>query len=86
MTGPGVGRNQVRKHPTNHIDITATIVELASAVDHVAIPLDGLSFVSALDANAPSFTEWRTYSFTEFYVKNNTWWSMRHLNETVSAP
>ena len=49
----------MRKHPTNHIDITATIVDIADASQHVTIGLDGLSFKSALDVSGANFSAWR---------------------------
>jgi hypothetical protein len=45
VRGPGVLGNRLLPHPTNHLDITATIVELARAQATAPSNLDGLSFV-----------------------------------------
>ena len=80
IMGPGVPQGEIRYHPTNHLDITATIVALAGAGDHVPTshPLDGLSFADALTDTPPTIEAWRAYSFSEFYVNDNTWWAIRH--------
>merc|ERR1712100_951506 len=46
ITGPGVPRGKVRAHPTNHLDITATIADFAGAAHFSPHPLDGNSFRS----------------------------------------
>ena len=76
MRGPGIPANTTLLHPTNHLDITATVVELAGATP-VGDPLDGKSFVSALGPSPSSPSEWRDFSFTEFFGNANTWWSIR---------
>lgn len=43
MTGPGVPPNSTQLHPTTHVDIAATLVDLAGA-HATGPPLDGLSF------------------------------------------
>ena len=79
-------------HPTNHLDITATIVELAGAIatPNPAGPLtdpalDGLSFLSDLSHNAPPAQladTWRQHSFSEFFANDNTWRLVRVVNST----
>eukprot|EP01043_Picozoa_sp_COSAG02_P016885 COSAG02_NODE_753_length_17610_cov_23.119753_9_plen_300_part_00 len=79
-------------HPTNHLDITATIVELAGAIatPNPAGPLtdpalDGLSFLSDLAHNAPPTRladSWRQHSFSEFFADDNTWRLVRVVNST----
>ena len=87
ILGPGVPHGQIRYHPTNHLDITATIVELSGASSHVPAdrPLDGLSFAAALTNSPPTIEVWREYSFSEFYVNDNTWWAIRHINTSGIA-
>lgn len=85
VRGPGVPSDETRAHPSNHLDITATIVDLAGAGAHVAHPLDGKSFMPVLRANPPSVAEWRPYSFSEFFVANNTWTALRFINSTTGA-
>jgi hypothetical protein len=75
----------VLPHPTNHLDITATIVELAHATAPTAPPLDGLSFVAELAAPAAPAAlgdKWRQHSFSEFFGAFNTWQLVRVVNST----
>ena len=77
VRGPGVLPGRVLPHPTNHLDITATIVELAGAIATpnpagplTAPALDGLSFLSDLSHSAPPSQladMWRQHSFSEFF-------------------
>ena len=50
VTGPGVLRGRVLPHPTNHLDITATIVDIAGAAAKAPGNLDGLSFIDELSS------------------------------------
>mmetsp|Transcript_35537 Transcript_35537/g.58889 ORF Transcript_35537/g.58889 Transcript_35537/m.58889 type:complete len:434 (+) Transcript_35537:2-1303(+) len=80
VRGPDVPAGQVRWHPTTHIDITATIAELAGgAARYSPHPIDGLSFAAVLKATPPPFASWRDFSFSEFYVGQNTWRNIRML-------
>ena len=77
IRGPNIPANSTVVHPTNHIDITATVVELASATAAGPV-LDGLSFANVLVANPPSPAAWgRTFSFTEHFSNANTWLEIR---------
>lgn len=78
----GIPRGEVRAHQTTHLDITATVVELAFAQSTAPKDLDGLSFANALPSDGISPAAWRGYSFTEFFGDNNTWWAVRVLNTT----
>jgi N-acetylglucosamine-6-sulfatase len=82
IAGPGVPAGAVRLHQTTHLDITATVVELAGAQGAAPKDLDGLSFAPALPDNGPAPGAWRGYSFTEFFGGNNTWWNVRVVNTT----
>eukprot|EP00054_Salpingoeca_dolichothecata_P012519 m.69423 g.69423 ORF g.69423 m.69423 type:complete len:312 (+) comp19983_c0_seq1:791-1726(+) len=84
VRGPGVPAGSTRPHPTAHIDITRTIVELAQAEKTSPLEvMDGKSFASVLTTNPPSIADWRPYSFSEFYTMNNTWLAVRRVNETT---
>ena len=52
VRGPGVLAGRVLPHPTNHLDITATFVELAGAAEHAPDNLDGQSFAAELGDSA----------------------------------
>jgi hypothetical protein len=83
IAGPGVPKGEIRLHQTTHLDITATVVDLAGAkITAPTDDLDGLSFASALRENGPSPSAWRGFSFTEFFSGNNTWWNVRVVNAT----
>ena len=85
MRGPGVLSGRVLPHPTTHLDITATIVELAHAAAPTEPPLDGLSFASELGVDTtPSelADKWRQHSFSEFFGNTNTWQLVRVVNST----
>jgi N-acetylglucosamine-6-sulfatase len=75
VRGPGVLRNATLLHPTNHVDLTATIVELAGATP-IGPPLDGLSFAAALNGTRGPYA-WRNYSFSEFFSAADTWAALR---------
>ena len=81
VRGPGIPANQTRAHPTTHLDIIATIVELAGAADSLPkdpkYALDGKSFAQALTASPVAVEDWRTFSFSEFLNGNNTWRAVR---------
>jgi hypothetical protein len=74
--GPGVPRNGSQPHPTTHVDIAATVLQLAGAAP-AGEPLDGLSFASVLSAAPPAAQAWRNHSFSEFFGPLNTWASLR---------
>jgi hypothetical protein len=92
VRGPGVLPGRVLPHPTNHLDITATIVSLAgaTATPSPAAPptdpaLDGLSFWADLGRRAPPAAladAWRQHSFSEFFSNTNTWRLVRVVNST----
>lgn len=86
VRGPGVAANETRAHPSNHLDITATIVDLAGASEYTPGELDGKTFSEVLGSNPPSVADWRSYSFSEFYVGNNTWNAIRYINSTSGLP
>ena len=81
VTGPGVPRGEVRLLPTNHLDLTATIAHLGGVAKHSPHPLDGQSFVGALTATPPAVADWRSFSFSEFYVQQNTWRMIRLVDD-----
>jgi hypothetical protein len=85
LRGPGVASGATLSHPTNHLDITATIVELAgAAVTPAGVALDGKSFAAEI-ANASIRADpdgWRQYSFSEFFSGINTWQLVRVVNST----
>ena len=68
--------NVTLEHASNHLDITATIVELTGAKP-VGPPLDGLSLVPALGPSPIAPEEWRAYQFSEFFGDELTWWKVR---------
>ena len=76
IKGPGVPAGTTLLHPTNHLDITATVVELAGATPS-GPALDGKSFAAALTSTPVAPEDWRTFSFTEHFSNANTWWSIR---------
>ena len=78
----GIPRDEVRAHQTTHLDITATVVELAGAQSTAPKDLDGLSFANALPSDGVTPAAWRSYSFTEYFGGNNTWWAVRVVNVT----
>ena len=93
VRGPGVLAGRVLPHPTTHLDITATIVELAgaTATPNPAGPprdpaLDGLSFLSELGASGKTPSQlgdaWRQHSFSEFFASDDTWRLVRVVNST----
>jgi arylsulfatase A-like enzyme len=79
-----VPKGEVRLHQTTHLDITATVVELAGATSTAPTDLDGLSFASALPSDGVRPSAWRGFSFTEFFSGNNTWWNVRVVNATYA--
>ena len=72
---------------STHIDITATVVELAGLSPFVPSdrPLDGKSFAGALTPTPTPVSEWRNFSFTEFYVADLTWWAVRHIDAATGS-
>jgi len=83
ITGPGVVRGEVRPHPTTHLDITATIAELAGAAKFAPHALEGKSFHTTLTQHPPSIKDWRQFSYSEYYSNQNTWRNIRFINETT---
>ena len=79
VRGPGVPMGGVRHHPTNQLDVTATIAELAGAARFAPRPLDGLSFAAALTDAPPPHTAWRNFSFSEFHRGKDTWRALRMI-------
>ena len=82
IAGPGVPQGEIRLHQTTHLDITATVVDLAGAAATAPKDLDGLSFAPALKAGGVTPQAWRPYSFSEFFGGQNTWWNVRVINST----
>ena len=83
VRGPGVPKGEVRAHPTNHVDLTKTLAELAGGVDaHAKHPLDGKSFADVLHG-ASDVDAWRNFSFSEFFEGRNTWHKLRWVNGTT---
>lgn len=86
VRGPGVRPNVTLSHPTNLLDITATIVDLAGATDFLPFELDGLSFAKEIVRSAgdpaPDADSWRQFAFSEFFANNNTWRLVRVANST----
>jgi len=84
IRGPGIPKGEVRIHPTTHLDITATIADLANIPSSSPpFPIDGKSFKEVLTATPPSLNKWRNFSFSEFFVTVNTWRQIRHINATT---
>ena len=81
VTGPGVSRGVTLPHPTTHLDITATLVELAGAKPTGT--LDGKSFASELAGEGGADGDaWRQFSFSEFFAADNTWQLVRVVNSS----
>ncbi len=76
IAGPGVPPNTTLLHPSNHLDITATIVELAGATP-TGPPLDGKSFAADLGPTPGPASAWRDFSFTEHFGNALTWQAIR---------
>ena len=74
--GPGIPSNSTLLYPTNHLDLTATIVELSGAKP-TGPPLDGKSFAAALGPSPPAPSDWRDFSFTEHFENDVTWQAIR---------
>eukprot|EP00756_Hemistasia_phaeocysticola_P050778 Hpha_TRINITY_DN25966_c0_g1::TRINITY_DN25966_c0_g1_i1::g.185367::m.185367 len=86
VRGPGVPAGEVRPHPTNHLDITATIAEFAGAAKHSPFPLDGKSFRDVMVCSrVPQLGDWRNFSFSEIYAGQNTWHQIRFINESTGS-
>eukprot|EP00750_Incisomonas_marina_P015021 INCI18055.2.p1 GENE.INCI18055.2~~INCI18055.2.p1 ORF type:complete len:663 (-),score=83.23 INCI18055.2:250-2106(-) len=89
VTGPDIPKNVTMLHPTTHLDITATIVELAAANVYAPQLLDGQSFAQELRSspNGPLIIRgdsWRQFSFSEFFGLNNTWQLLRVVNSSAT--
>lgn len=82
IAGPGVAKGVIRHHPTNHMDITKTIMDIAGATP-VGPPLDGKSMVPALGETPVPVESWRTWQYSEFFAQNNTWQALRLVNTTA---
>lgn len=84
IAGPGVPRAASLAYPTTHIDLTATIVELAGATP--SRELEGLSFAPAFGAAPPTPEAWRPWQFAEHHCGQLTWRSLRWplVNRTYS--
>merc|ERR1711974_38681 len=82
VVGPSVRRNATMSHPTTHLDITATIVELADAGSKAPKNLDGKSFASELAKSSGNADSWRQFSYSEFFSNENTWRMVRMTNST----
>ena len=82
IRGPGVPANSTLLHPSNHLDITRTIVELAGATP-TGPPLDGKSFAAALGPAPPAPAAWRDFSFTEHFENDLTW---QKISRPLDAP
>ena len=85
IAGPGIAAGSTLLYPTNHLDITATIVELAGAVA-TGPPLDGKSFAAALGPSPPPPAQWRDFSFTEHFENALTWQLIRRPLGGGGAP
>jgi N-acetylglucosamine-6-sulfatase len=83
VMGPGVPAGAILEYPTTHIDITATIVELAGATA-AGPPLDGLSFAAAFSASPPAPRAWRDFQFAEFHCNDLTWRQVRRPFENTT--
>lgn len=81
IRGPAIPPNSTLLHPTNHLDITATVVELAGATPK-GPPLDGKSFVGALGPSPIAPADWRDFSFTEHFENDVTWQAIRRPLDT----
>lgn len=81
IVGPGVPAGSILRYPTNHIDMTATIVELGGATPK-GPPLDGLSFAAAFSTNPPAPEDWRDFQFSEHHCGDLTWRKIRRPLET----
>lgn len=84
VRGPGVPAGVLRTHATTHIDLAATIVDLARAhpFRSGSPPLDGKSMVGALGARPESARAWRKYQFSESAAQwrsgvGGGWWKLR---------
>jgi len=91
VRGPGVPAGEKRAHPTTHLDIVATIVQLAGAEQYLSkgasYTLDGKDFSAALTSAPPAVQDWRAFSFSEFYSGENTYWAVRVIgNSSEQAP
>jgi len=76
VRGPGIAANSTSLLPSNHVDLAATIVELARAQPS-GPPLDGLSFAAELTAPSADAAAWRDFSFAENADGERTWLLVR---------
>ena len=74
-------------HPSlpSGVNSVLTIVELAGAARFVPHPLDGLSFASALTSDPPPARAWRSFSFSEFHRRHDTWRAIRTIGDDGAA-
>ena len=92
ISGPNIPQNKTLLHPTTHVDLSATIVELASATPS-GPSLDGLSFAGVLAASFPHNRVlnsddpppylWRNFSFSENAGGSTTWVQLRRPTQGV---
>lgn len=75
MKGPGIPENVRFPHPSTHLDVTATIVDIAGATP-AGPPLDGKSFMAELSGTSDA-RAWRNFSFSEHFQEDLTWWMIR---------
>ena len=61
VRGPGVPANVSLAHPTVHVDLAATWLELAGATSS-GPPLDGKSMVPLLTSAPPAAAAWRNFT------------------------
>merc|ERR1712070_137226 len=78
IRGPTVKPNATMRPPTTHLDITATIAELAGVESRNQ--LDGESFAQELDGGDAD--NWRQFSYSEMFMNDFTWRMVRQVNST----
>lgn len=83
IKGPGIPTNVKLQHASTHLDVTATIADIAGATPK-GPPLDGKSFKSELSGTSDA-KAWRSFSFSEHFENELTWWMIRSPFETGDA-
>lgn len=69
VRGPGVAAGAQREHGTHHVDLVATVADLAGLDRDVAPwPLDGLSLRSLWKTQAPPIDDWRQVRCSELFL------------------